>query len=117
MKDFKKLLVWQKAMDVTDLVFDLYEELPWQKAAELKGQSTRASISIASNIAEGNSRRSEKDKLRFMEIALGSAFELETLALLLKRRKWSPKKEVEALLEAINELEKMLVGFMAQLHP
>ena len=53
------------------MVFDLYEELPWQKVAELKGQSTRAAISIASNIAEGNSRRSEKDKHRFMEIALG----------------------------------------------
>ena len=46
MKDFKKLLIWQKAMDITDLVFDMYEELPWQKVAELKGQSTRAAISI-----------------------------------------------------------------------
>lgn len=115
MKDFKKLLVWQKAMKVTDLVFDLYEELPWQKVAELKGQSTRAAISIASNIAEGNSRRSEKDKVRFMEIALGSAFELETQALVLMHRKWSPKDEAEALLEAVREVQRMLAGFMATL--
>ncbi|MBK9195697.1 MAG: four helix bundle protein [Flavobacteriales bacterium] len=70
-----------------------------QKAAELKGQSTRAAISIASNIAEGNSRRSEKDKHRFMEIALGSAFELETQSHVLMRREWAPKEKVDALLE------------------
>ncbi len=102
-------------MDITDMVFDLYEALPWQKAAELKGQSTRAAISIASNIAEGNSRRSEKDKHRFMEIALGSAFELETQTLTLQGRKWAPKAEVATLLEAIDEEQKMLMGFMAKL--
>lgn len=115
MKDFKKLKMWQKAMEITDMVFDLYEEQPWQKVAELKGQSTRAAISIASNIAEGNSRRSEKDKHRFMEFALGSAFELETQTLALQRRAWAPKPRVEALLAAIDEEQKMLVGFMSRL--
>ena len=115
MKDFKKLLIWQKAMDITDLVFDIYDELPWQKAAELKGQSTRAAVSIVSNIAEGNSRKSEKDKHRFMEMALGSAFELETQTLVLQRRKWGPKAEVEQILAAIDEEQKMLVGFMSKL--
>lgn len=115
MKDFKKLKIWQKAMEITDMVFDMHEELPWQKAAELKGQSTRAAISIASNIAEGNSRRSEKDKHRFMEIALGSGFELETQTLALQRRKWAPKAEVIALLNAIDEEQKMLMAFMTKL--
>jgi len=117
MKNFKKLLIWQKAMDITDLVFDMYEDLPWQKVAELKGQSTRAAISIASNIAEGNSRRSEKDKHRFMEMALGSAFELETQTLVLLRRKWAPKKEAEQILLVVEEQQKMLQGFMAKLKP
>lgn len=116
MKDFKKLNMWVKAMDITDQVFDLYERLPWQKVAELKSQSTRAAISIASNIAEGNSRRSEKDKHRFMEIALGSAFELETQCLVVYRRLWSPKAEVETLVKAIDEVQKMLSGFMSKLH-
>lgn len=115
MKDFKKLLVWQKAMDVVNMVFDIYEEMPWQKVAELKGQSTRAAISIASNIAEGNSRRSEKDKLRFMEIALGSAFELETQTLSLQRRPWQPEKQTAELLKAIEEVQRMLAGFMNKL--
>lgn len=115
MKDFKKLLVWQKAMEIVNMVFDLYEDLPWQKTAELKGQSTRAAISIASNIAEGNSRRSERDKLRYMEIALGSAFELETQTLSLQRRPWAPKQETTELLEAVEEVQRMLVGFMSKL--
>lgn len=117
MKDFKELLVWQKAMVITRMIFDIYEDLPWQRTAELKGQSTRAAVSIASNIAEGNSRRSEKDKLRFMEIALGSAFELETQTLVLQERKWAPKKEAEAVLNAIDEVQKMLIAFMAKLTP
>ncbi len=115
MKDFKKLLIWQKAMTIADMVFDLYEEQPWQKVAELKGQSTRAAISIASNVAEGNSRRSEKDKHRFIEMALGSAFELETQTLVLQRREWAPEKQVAKLLDAIDEQQKMLLGFMAKL--
>ena len=105
----------QPAPDGSVLVFDLYEEQPWQKVAELKGQSTRAAISIASNIAEGNSRRSEKDKHRFMEMALGSAFELETQTLTLQRRNWSPKPQVEVLLAAIDEEQKMIAGFMSKL--
>lgn len=117
MKDFKKLLVWQKAMAVTNMIFDIYDDLPWQKVAELKGQSTRAAISIASNIAEGNSRRSEKDKLRIMEIALGSAFELETQTLVLKDREWAPKKEVDIILKTVDEVQKMLIAFMAKLTP
>ncbi len=115
MKDFKKLKMWQKAMDITDMVFDLYEEQPWQKVAELKGQSTRAAISIASNIAEGNSRRSEKDKHRYMEIALGSAFELETQTLALQRRKRVPESSIVSLLNAIDEEQKMLMAFMGKL--
>lgn len=115
MKDFKKLKIWQNAMTITDMVFDLYEDLPWQKVAELKGQSTRAAISIASNIAEGNSRGSERDKHRFMEMASGSAFELETQTLALQRRNWSPKPQLEALLTTIDEEQKMIAGFMAKL--
>ncbi|MBK9421964.1 MAG: four helix bundle protein [Flavobacteriales bacterium] len=117
MKNFKKLLIWQKSMDITDLVFDMYEELPWQKVSDLKGQSTRAAVSIVSNIAEGNSRRSEKDKHRFMEMSLGSAFELETQTLVLLRRKWAPKKEAEQILLAVEEVQKMLQSFMSMLQP
>lgn len=115
MKNFKQLLVWQKAMNLTDHVFELYEALPWQQAGELKGQSTRAAISIPSNIAEGSSRRSEKDMHRFMEIALGSAYELETQTLILQRRSWAPQARIVPILQSLEEQQKMLHAFMARL--
>jgi len=117
MKNFKKLEIWQLGMDIVDAVFDLYENLPYQKIAELKGQSIRAAISIPSNIAEGNSRRSEKDKLRFMEIALGSSFELETQSLSLQRREWAPKEKVQELLGVIDRHQMKLMAFMGKLEP
>ncbi|HMQ77098.1 MAG TPA: four helix bundle protein [Flavobacteriales bacterium] len=117
MKNFKKLEVWQLGMDIIDVVFDLYEDLPYSKVAELKGQSTRAAISITSNIAEGSSRRTEKDKLRFMEIALGSSFELETQTLVLQRRPWAPKEKVEELLMLIEHHQIKLMAFIKKFTP
>jgi four helix bundle protein len=117
MKNYKKLEIWRLAMDITDVVFDLYEDLPYQKVAELKGQSIRAAISVPSNIAEGNSRRTEKEKLRYMEIALGSSFELETQTLVLQRRPWAPKEKVEELLMLIDHQQMKLMAFMKKLQP
>jgi four helix bundle protein len=90
-------------MAIADMAFDIYEDLPWQKVAGLKDQSIRSAISIPSNVAEGNSRRSEKDKHRFMEYSLGSAFELETQTLILDRRDWAPKERIKPLLQALDE--------------
>jgi four helix bundle protein len=115
MKNFKKLDMWQQAMDLIDLVYDLYDGLPWQDVSEYKGQSQRAAISIASNIAEGSSLRSEKDKFRFMEIALGSAFELETQTLSAMRRIWCSKEKAEKVLSAVDRQQKMSMGFMEKL--
>lgn len=117
MKDFKKLEIWQLGMDIVDMVFDLYEDMPWQKVAEYKDQSCRAAISVPANIAEGNSRRSEKDKYRFMEVALGSAFELETLTLSALRRTWCDKAKAEKILASVDREQKMLMGFMSKLQP
>lgn len=115
MKDFKKLEIWQLGMDIVDMVFDLYGDMPWQRVTEYKSQSCRAAMSMPSNIAEGNSRRSEKDRFRFMEIALGSAFELETLTLSATRRPWCDKVKAENILASVDKEQRMLMGFMAKL--
>lgn len=115
MKDFKKLDMWRHSMDLVDLVYELYDGLPWQDVSEYKSQSQRAAISIASNIAEGSSRRSEKDKFRFMEIALGSAFGLETQTLSAMRRKWCAPDRGERILASVDRQQKMIMGFMDKL--
>ena len=83
---------------------------------EVDRPATGACISIPSNIAEGSGKRSEKDKHRFMEIALTSAFELETQVLIAERRGWSSKEKRDKLLAAITLEQQKLTAFMAKLN-
>jgi four helix bundle protein len=78
MKDFKKLNVWQKSMELVTSVYKISKEFPSEEKYGLTSHVTRSAVSIPSNVAEGSSRLSERDYFRFLEIALGSAFELET---------------------------------------
>lgn len=117
MKDFKKLHIWQLGMDLADHVYAVIEYIPWQKGQKVIDQLSGSSLSIPSNIAEGNSRRSEKDKYRFMEISLGSAFELETQLLFVERRHWTTKSKLDAALEMVRLEQQKLHSFMAALKP
>ena len=112
MKDFKKLEIWQVNMDLADRTYDVINDIPWQKGQKVIDQMSSSSLSIPANIAEGNSRRSEKDKFRFIEFALGSAFELETQLLFTERRNWSTVEKRELALALVRQEQKMLQGFM-----
>ena len=76
MRNFRELMIWQKAMDIVFHIYELTALLPKDETYGLKTQLQRAAVSIPSNIAEGCSRNSESDFKRFLEIAIGSAFEL-----------------------------------------
>lgn len=82
MRNFKNLTVWQKGMNLVKEVYFLGKYLPNNEKFGLYSQMTRAAVSIPSNIAEGCGRQSDKEFKRFLEIALGSAYELETQLLL-----------------------------------
>lgn len=82
MKNFKQLLVWQKGFELAVNSFKLTSAFPKEERFSLANQITRSAVSIPSNIAEGSSRTSEKDYHRFLEVSLGSAFELETQLLI-----------------------------------
>lgn len=85
MKNFKQLKVWQKGFDIAASTFQFASTLPKEERFGLISQMTRAAVSIPSNIAEGSSRSSEKDYSRFIEISLGSCFELETQLLIAQK--------------------------------
>jgi four helix bundle protein len=85
MRDFKKLLIWQKAMDVVHSVYQSVEKFPQEERYGLRSQVTRSAVSIVANIAEGSAKSSEKEKKVYMERALGSAFELETHMLIVEK--------------------------------
>ena len=78
MRNFRNLEVWKEAIDLASLVYTLTKKFPKQEQYGLVSQINRCSVSIPSNIAEGCSRSSEKEYSRFLEIAIGSSFEMET---------------------------------------
>jgi len=75
---YKDLIAWQKGMDLVVAVYGLTKAFPSDERFGLTAQVRRAAVSIPSNIAEGYSRKGKRDYLRFLEIALGSANEVET---------------------------------------
>ena len=88
MRNFKELKIWQKGFEIAVDTYKLIEAFPKSEKYSLTQQATRAATSIPSNIAEGSSRRSEKDYYRFIEISLGSSFELGTQLLIAKTVKF-----------------------------
>lgn len=115
MRDFKKLLIWQKAMEVVSAVYQAVEKFPKEERYGLRSQVTRSAVSIASNIAEGNAKSSEKEKKQYAERALGSAFELETQMLIVEKVGWLEEKEIKGLLKLIEVEQKMLSSFIEKL--
>jgi four helix bundle protein len=115
MKDFKKLLIWQLGMEIVNKVYDVSALIPSDERFGMKSQVTRAAVSIPANIAEGSAKRSNKEYVRFVEIAQGSAFELETHLLIIESRKWVDKKIIEELVEMVRREQKMIDGFLDKL--
>ena len=81
---YRDLHVWQKSMELAKQIYQLCRSLPSEEKFGLASQMQRCSVSIPSNIAEGNKRSSAKDYAQFLRIASGSAAELETQLLLAK---------------------------------
>ncbi|MCE9586142.1 four helix bundle protein [Candidatus Uhrbacteria bacterium] len=114
MKNYKDLIVWQKSMLLVKNVYSLLERLPLREETVLKSQLRRSAISVPSNIAEGSKRGTRKDYLHFVRTAQGSLAEIETQILILKDLY---SADVNALLQDINEISKMLNGLISSLKP
>lgn len=112
MRDFKKLKIWQKGFEIGNDVFKFVESFPKEERFGLSTQITRAGVSIASNIAEGSSRSSNKDYGRFVEISLGSTFELETQVLIALSMEYGNQSVGNKLLSSLDEEQKMLIAFL-----
>lgn len=112
-QSYKDLIVWQKAMLLVETVYLLCKGLPTEENYALSSQLKRCSVSIPSNIAEGWGRRSSKDYSRFLKIARGSLFELETQLLLTINLKLLPSIDTSTSL--IEEVGKMLNALIKKL--
>jgi len=113
--NFRNLKIWQKGMELVLLVYELANLLPTEEKYGLRSQITKAVISIPSNIAEGCSRSSDKDFKRFLEISLGSSFELETQLLIIEQMNLIDKDKLKHIKNLLNEEQKMINGFVNKL--
>jgi four helix bundle protein len=105
-RDYKDLEVWNKSMDLVADVYKVVKSFPQEEQYSLVSQIKRSAVSIPSNISEGASRKSKKEILQFLYIALGSASELETQLLISKRLGYSTN--LDNLLSEITVIRKML---------
>ena len=115
MRNFKELKIWQKGFEIAIKVFELTNGFPKEEKYGIVSQITRSAVSIPSNIAEGSSRSSEKDYNRYLEISLGSSFELETQLLISKAVNFGNDDIRNQILRDVDEEQKMLISFMNKL--
>ncbi len=108
MHRYKELEVWRKAMDLAELIYSETNKFPEEEKFGLISQMRRCSVSIASNIAEGAGRNSNKEFNQFLGIAQGSTFELETQVLLSKRLKFLTEESEKVIIVQINMIANMI---------
>ncbi len=109
--NFKNLKVWQKSMDLADLVFEYSKGLPVNEKYNLIDQINRCSVSVPSNIAEGTGKRTSLHFAEFLSTPISSLYKLETQLLNCERRTYGSKELLKQLLELISEIQKMLFNF------
>lgn len=110
MRNFREYDIWVDGMDLVNTIYNLVDKFPKMEKFALSSQITRSAVSIPSNIAEGASRSSEKDFARFLEIALGSAFELETQLIIACKRKYISEVNLDESVKKLISLQKRIYG-------
>jgi four helix bundle protein len=114
-KHHQELIAWQKAMDLVEDVYKVSRDFPREEIYALTSQIRRVAVSIPSNIAEGQGRRTTADFLRHLSIAYGSLGEVETQILIAQRLKYLVQGKVEQVLSRAAEVGRILNGLMASL--
>ncbi len=114
-KSYQDLLVWQKAMDLTVVIYSATKSFPKEETYGLISQIRRAAVSIPSNIAEGRSRNTVGEFVQFLGIAKGSIAELETQIILANMLGYLADAKKDEIISVCNEVSKMLMGLAKSL--
>ncbi|ESU28258.1 hypothetical protein FLJC2902T_16060 [Flavobacterium limnosediminis JC2902] len=115
MHQFKELGIWKKSRVFCSDIYSITTSFPNEEKFGLTNQLRRASVSIPSNIAEGSSRNSNKDFSRFLEIAIGSAYEVETQLIIASDLGFIDSEKLFLLSNQLNEIIKMISRFRSTL--
>lgn len=115
MQDFRNLEVWQKAHELTLTIYQHTESFPTAEQYGLTSQLRRAGSSIPANLAEGSGRGSDADFARFVQIAIGSASELDYHLLLARDLDYLPPEVYDTCKNQVDEVLRMLHGLLKEL--
>ncbi len=116
-KTYRDLTVWRKSIELVKAVYVLSRLFPKEELYVLTAQMRRAAISIPSNIAEGQSRRSTRDFINFLNIARGSLSELETQIIISAELGYCITADIENILSLCGEVGKMLNSLISSVKP
>ncbi len=114
-RSHRDLSVWQLGMKIAEDAYSLTSCFPEDERFGLTSQLRRSATSVPANIAEGNSRSTTKDYLRFLSIAIGSLAEVETLLELAKRLGHGDPERIVDLMDHVAEERRMLRGLQRSL--
>jgi len=115
LKQYQELIVWQKAMNLVEEVYKVTNSFPREEIYGLTSQLRRAAVSIPSNVAEGQGRRTTPDFLRHLSIAYGSLLELETQLLIAARLRYLTEGKCREVMNIAAEVGRLLNGLMSSL--
>ncbi|MFN2502220.1 MAG: four helix bundle protein [Pyrinomonadaceae bacterium] len=115
MRSHEKLDAWRKSVDLVIEIYKLTKEFPSDEKFGMTSQTRRAAVSIPANIAEGAARESDKDFIRFLSIAQGSASELETEILIANRLGFLSDVNYRLTIKALDDVGRMLTGLSRHL--
>lgn len=113
---YRNLKIWQLGIEIADDVYHLLEKFPTEERFDLVSQISRSSVSIPSNIAEG-SAMTDQSFNHYINIALGSSFELITQLIIAEKRNYINEQKLNKIEEKIQEFQKMAIGFKKTLIP
>jgi four helix bundle protein len=114
-ESFRDLIVWRKSVELAVEVHEVVGRFPGAERFRLGDQIIRAAVSVPANIAEGSGRRSPSDYVRFLSIARGSLFEVETMLLVAERVGCVRGAELEVVRGLATEVGKMLTVMMRRI--
>ena len=114
-RSFHDLIVWQRSVDFVVKIYELTKNFPSDERYGLRSQIRRAAVSIPSNIAEGQARNTKATFANHIDIALGSAAELETQLTIVIKIGYIGKNDFDDLISELTEINRMLYGLLRRL--
>lgn len=114
-RNFREYKVWQDAVDYATNVYKVTSDMPWFERKGLCDQLQRAAVSISSNIAEGAAKPSDADFARFLDTALGSAYEVETQLQISKNVGYINEEIYSSMIKELYAIEKQLTAFIRKI--